>query len=89
MIVGYFETGSHYQWCTKLIEVVMAKDVGILHFSDMHISVDGNSEQIISGFVEKFHEKTDLLIFSGDISNRGQLEEFALAKISYPRCAML
>ncbi len=80
MIVGYFETGSHYQWCTKLIEVVMAKDVGILHFSDMHISVDGNSEQIISGFVEKFHEKTDLLIFSGDISNRGQLEEFALAK---------
>lgn len=80
MIVGYFETSSHYQWCTKLIEVVMAKDIGILHFSDMHISAGGNSEQIISGFIEQFKEKTDLLIFSGDISNRGKMEEFEIAK---------
>lgn len=81
MIVGYFETSNHYQWCTKLIEVVMEKEIGILHFSDMHISTDGNSEQIISGFLDKFKEKTDLLIFSGDITNRGKMEEFELAKI--------
>lgn len=75
-IVGFFETGNHEGWCRQLIDVVTARNVGILHFSDMHISLGDNSEQILSGFARSFEEKVDLLIFSGDISNRGKREEF-------------
>lgn len=75
-IEGFFETGNHEEWCKELIRIVTAKKVGILHFSDMHISREDRSEQILSGFIGGFEEKADLLIFSGDISNRGKIEEF-------------
>lgn len=79
-IAGFYETGNHEQWCRELVRIVKAKNVGILHFSDMHISLDDRSEQILSGFAKEFDEKTDLLIFSGDITNRGKGEEFHKAK---------
>lgn len=75
-IIGFFETANHGGWCDQLIRVVTARHVGILHFSDMHISVNDNSEQILKGFAECFEDKVDLLIFSGDIANRGKKEEF-------------
>lgn len=80
MIVDFFETSNHEKWCVSLINTVTAKNVGILHFSDMHISKGDNSTQIISEFVKDFRERVDLLIFSGDISNRGKTEEFEKAK---------
>ena len=80
-IVGFFETGNHEEWCSELIRIVTARKVGILHFSDMHISEeDDNSEQILSGFASDFKEKADLLIFSGDIVNRGKHNEFTKAE---------
>ena len=75
-IVGFFETGNHEEWSNQLLRVVTAKNVGILHFSDMHISMEDKSEQILSGFAGNFEEKADLLIFSGDIANKGRTEEF-------------
>ncbi len=89
-IVGFFETGNHEEWCNELIRIVTAKKVGVLHFSDMHISMDDRSEQILSGFAGSFEEKADLLIFSGDISNRGKREEFNKAnKLLTDLCNML
>lgn len=79
-IVGFYETGNHEQWCRELIRTVKAKNVGILHFSDMHISGGDRSGQILSGFAKTFDEETDLLIFSGDITNRGKREEFERAE---------
>ncbi len=80
-IVGFFETGNHEEWCAELIRIVTARNVGILHFSDMHISEeDDNSEQILSGFANDFKEEADLLIFSGDITNRGKHKEFIKAE---------
>lgn len=79
-IIGYYETGNHEQWCKDLIRTVKAKNVGILHFSDMHISEEDRSEQILSGFAKKFDEQVDVLIFSGDITNRGKWEEFQKAE---------
>lgn len=75
-IVNFFETGNHEKWCKELIDVIMARNIGILHFSDMHISIDDNSEQILAGFTKSFDKKADLLIFSGDIANKGKIEEF-------------
>lgn len=80
LIVDFFETSNHEKWCTCLINTVTAKHVGILHFSDMHISKGDNSLQIINDFTNNFHERADLLIFSGDIANRGGFEEFEKAK---------
>ncbi len=79
-IVGFYETGNHENWCRELIRTVTARNVGILHFSDMHMSMDDRSGQILSGFAEAFEERADLLIFSGDISDRGKREEFEKAK---------
>lgn len=80
-IVGFYETGNHEEWCDELIRMVSPRKVGILHFSDMHISEeDDTSEQILSGFANDFEEKADLLIFSGDIANRGKNKEFAKAE---------
>lgn len=79
-IVGFFETGNHEKWCGELLRVVTARTVGILHFSDMHISMEDSSEQILTGFAESFEEKADLLIFSGDVSNRGKSDEFNKAE---------
>lgn len=79
-IAGFFETGNHREWCEQLINLVMAKTVGILHFSDMHISAEDNSEQILSGITAGLTEKVDLLIFSGDVANQGRAEEFDKAK---------
>lgn len=79
-IVGFFETGKHREWCEQLLAVVTAKTVGILHFSDMHISIGDNSEQILSGIAASIQEKADLLLFSGDIANRGKAEEFDRAR---------
>jgi len=80
-IEGFFETGSHDEWCSELIRLATTQRIGILHFSDMHISDRAHSRQILAGFTEKFLEQdeADLLIFSGDISNRGKSEEFAIA----------
>ncbi len=80
IIVDFFETSNHEKWCKKLIELVTVKNVGILQFSDMHISMQDNSKQIISDFIKYFDEKVDMLIFSGDITNRGKLQEFEKAK---------
>ncbi len=79
-IAGFFETAHHERWCNQLISAVKARRIGVLHLSDMHISTKGNSEQILSGFAENFKEEADMLIFSGDISNRGKMEEFDKAK---------
>lgn len=79
-IVGFYETAEHETWCSQLLRTVTARKVGILHFSDMHISQRDNSKQILSGFAENFQEEADLLIFSGDISNRGKAEEFEKAR---------
>ncbi len=79
-IVGFYETGNHEKWCRELLHIVKAKNVGLLHFSDMHISMEDRSKQILSGFAKDFEEKVDLLIFSGDIAERGKMEEFEKAK---------
>ncbi|KAI4446436.1 3',5'-cyclic adenosine monophosphate phosphodiesterase CpdA [Eubacterium plexicaudatum ASF492] len=80
-IVGFFETGNHEEWCSELIQMISARKVGILHFSDMHISEENdNSKQILTGFANDFKEKVDLLIFSGDVVNRGKHKEFIKAE---------
>lgn len=78
-IAGFFETGDHEKWCSSLIQMVTARNVGILHFSDMHMSETDNSERILQGFASSFEEKADLAIFSGDIANRGKRAEFEKA----------
>lgn len=79
-IIGFYETGNHEEWCGQLVREVKARNVGILHLSDMHIAKSDNSGQILSGFAKSFEEKADLLIFSGDIANRGLPDEFDKAR---------
>lgn len=90
LIEGFFETGNHQKWCSRLVSLVKALNVGILHFSDMHMHRGDHSQQILSGFANSFDKKADLLVLSGDIADKGKTEEFEQAKsLLIPFCNTL